>query len=1722
MDFHAFDQVRAIYEDSAKQLFCAYEKRENRHVLIKTYKRQLSQQDLALLDHEATVLERLNLPGTLKAYPKTSATPAGAYLFEGFEEAVTLKQWIAAQPQPPSLAVFFKMAIEWVDILVHLHASGIAHRNLSAYTVLIHPETLGLKLIGFEYSSPIELEENEDIATSFRGVLSYMAPEQSGRMNATASYRSDFYSLGITLFELLTGHLPFTETKPMDIIYAHVAKTPPLPDDLRLDVPESLSDILSKCLAKNSKDRYKSAYGLKRDLEACQSQLANPKKNGHFVIGQYDHQSHFAIQKNLYGREKEMGLLLGIFNKALHEKPQCVFIAGESGIGKTSLVYETRKPLAEQHGYFTKGKFDQFEKTVPYSGIIKAMQDLVSQWVEEGAESVARWKSKLAPVVQNAQVLIDVIPELELILGPQAPLETLDSSDAQLRFHLEFQKFIQTIAQPESPVVLFLDDLQWADSESLALLEFLLTDQRTRQLLVIGAYRNHAHSDSALSFFIKKLEEQVVPTHHIALSELQDTHITQMIADSFECELSKAQELAKVVWGKTRGNPFFTHQFLKHLYAEKGLVFNVKTGRWEWDLKAIENEEVDIIRFVTTKVKAMPKAVQETLKLASCIGYRFDTALLSIILDKPAYKICQHILNAALKSIVTLQSQDIALLESASRKKFAGSLLVQFTHDKIYEAINRLLSEVEKSEAHFKIGQTLLLKTTPADLEDQVILIMNHLNQSPLSKEYLGNEHVANLNKIAATKSKERGNYTKALELFSYGIAALKEESCWKTQYPLMFSLHLEEAECLYLTKQFEQAEIKFKSLISHANTALDKARVYNIQLVLQVNQNHHRQAFESGLRALALLGISVTSNPGTSHVLWEFAKTKWQLPRKLSPKYAQELQFSADPKIALVIDILTNLTAPAYFINKNLFAYIILKTITVSQKYGHAPTSAYAYAAYGVLLGSVFKQYELGYQFGELAIAFNKRFEDKALACKINFVFGGMISHWTRPRRKSLSYFQAGFEQGRSHGEYIYSAYCALYIVTIHYFNGRCLDEVLVQSETYTDFLVNTKNQDAVLGNAFLKDAIDVLKGRQSAFSSYDKTNMASVNRGTLALHQVITSVFFKEYKKALEYAQEAYTFWDGLTGLPQSMELVFFHSIALSKYAATEAPQEEIKKLKKRLSKNISQLKKWAELCPETLTCRWQLIEALSAQLNGKIESALSLYGMAIAEAKTQGAKHIEAIGNEFLGSLFLSKNNFLAAKAYLTEAKGLYQSWGASAKVNRLVNEYPTVFSEQNANELYWLTLYQSLMIQITDFYDTLKKREQVLEAQITKEISEKKKVLLVAQELAKQAQLSSLTLGIAHEIRNPLSALKGTADNLKDRVLNIMDTNLQLDKSDFPWWQVVSQERLVAILGNKKELGKLAWDWFIEMNYINDQGQINEAIFRPYSPFFELELPESLVPHEKTLSTYLLKTLLYDQVLSALNIFGDESVRVEQICSNMLAYGLSGEGVSRTAFNELVGGQDSEVIWNELVHRGYLDANGMILDAFKPGSKFTLHLSKRFKPFEHAIIDIINGTTKAKKTAIDLNQSLASLASLFSGRFKGQGMAIQHEFANDIPTIMGHGDDLKQTFMNIVNNAFHAMSNAPTKILTIRTLKTDYQGNPMIEVQFEDTGCGIPKDVLPKIMTPFFSTKGVTGGQNVGLGLSIVNQTVQRLGGKILVESEEGKGTTFRLLFPIHRP
>ncbi|OYE01014.1 trifunctional serine/threonine-protein kinase/ATP-binding protein/sensor histidine kinase [Nostoc sp. 'Peltigera membranacea cyanobiont' 232] len=1300
-----------LYNGSRTVVYRGYRETDSLPVVIKLLKNPYpSFSELVQFRNQYTIAKNLNSPLIISTYSLEPYQNGYALVMEDFG-GISLKDYFTSDQTRyiASGQEFLEIAIALCNALDILYRQRIIHKDIKPSNILINPETKQVKLIDFSIASLLPRETQTFINPNvLEGTLAYISPEQTGRMNRGIDYRTDFYSLGVTFYELLTGELPFSSKDPMELVHCHIAKPAPnLRERVKgKEIPQVLCDLVSKLMAKNAEDRYQSALGLKFDLEDCLYQLNKTGEIKSFPIARRDVGDRFLIPDQLYGRETEVETLLQAFervanppesplNKEGHRGVEMMLVAGFSGIGKTAVVNEVHKPIVRQRGYFIKGKFDQFQRNIPLSAFVQAFRDLIGQLLTESDAQIQQWKNQILEAVgENGQVIIEVIPELETIIGEQPAAIELSGTAAQNRFNLLFQKFTQVFTKPEHPLVMFLDDLQWADSASLKLMQILMAD--TGHLLLIGAYRdNEVNPAHAFMLTLSEIQKTQATINKITLAPLSQDRVNQLVADTLKCPESLAWTLSVLIYQKTKGNPFFVTQFLKALHQENLIQFDLEFGCWQFDIAQVTIQAVtdDIVAFMALQLGKLPPSTQEVLQLAACIGNQFDLATLAIISEQSQIETAAALWKALQSGLILpigdvykfYVGQDNLVVTQENQE----TVTYKFLHDRVQQAAYSLIPDEQKTATHLQIGQLLRQNLSEIELEEKLFDIVLHLNLGQeLITQVSEREVLAQLNFKAGVKARNSTAYAAARVYFQTGMKLLQPD-CWQHQYELTLNLYITTAEASYLNGDFEEMEQLAALVLQKAQTILDKVKIYEIQIAAQTAQSQILEAIAVGRDALSQLGVDLpiaADEAQINKVLQDLVN----LQRGNNPSTLVNLPRMSDPTAIAAMQLLGVLFAPVLLGMPGLLPLLGATMVKLSLQFGNAPASTVGYGLHGMILCAFLGKVETGYEFGRLALSLLEGLNAQSMKSLALNLFGSFIQHHQQAVLATLPTLKDGYTTGIETGDFLYAGYNIAAYACNALFAGVEVDALSSELAAYNAVLAQMKQDSAHIYSDMVRQTLEHLRETVSqpdclTGTIYDETLMLPKHQqdndltsiAIVYIYKLLLAYYFGNYQAALDYITSVKSYLMAVSGMFFTSIFHFYAALTHLALFPTQPDAEQAKLLAVAITHQTA-LHQWAQNAPMNHLHKWYLVEAERHRVLGEKVAASECYDQAITLAKAHQFINEEALANELAAKFYLDWDKKRIAQEYMIEAYYGYARWGAKAKVADLEKRYPQLLA------------------------------------------------------------------------------------------------------------------------------------------------------------------------------------------------------------------------------------------------------------------------------------------------------------------------------------------------------------------------------------------------------------------------------------------------------------
>jgi predicted ATPase/signal transduction histidine kinase len=1658
-----------------------------------------------------------------------------------------------------SIEEFLKIAPKITHAVGEMHRQKIVHRDISSDNILVAKDFSSVRLIDFGVSATFLKISSEKIAG---GKIHYLSPEQTGRINRLTDYRTDFYSLGVLFYRLLSGFFPFDGEDSYQIIHKHIASPPPPFKNYLSNIPSVLEKIIFKLLSKSADDRYQSAKGLEKDLLKCAELYDELGEIPEFKLAEYDFSTIFRMPRQLFGREKELKELMDYWENSLNKKEtQLLLVNGSPGIGKSALIQELKKPVLEQNGFFLHGKFELLNQPIPYSGLIQAFESLLSQLLSEHKKALSFWKDRLINALgQNGKLLTDVFPTLEKIIGPQVEIESLSPLESQNRFEYVFAEFIKVFTSQPYPITLFLDDLQWIDLASLNLLSQLLKNNQNQAFFIVGAFRDtEVSNDHPLSRMLDDLKKSGITINQMELGLLPIDEINNILAYCLMRKNAEVLEFAKQIHEKTSGNPFYVHRFIESLH-EKGLIYSdPKKGRWEWNEAeiAIESATENVVDFLMKQMEKLPENVRHYLGTGAAIGNHFSASELAGL--------------NGLKESTLREELSPALNDSFL---FFDGTNYFFVHDRIQQAAYLFLQN--KEQVHLEIGE-FFKEHLDRGKEDWVFRITNQLNRAKsLITDPEREIELAKFNYEAGIKARDAVAFDESLKLLNLASALLRDKDPWVNEYDLIWNISFAQIEVEFIAGDQNKALNLANEVLGYANSNFEKALIYNQLIIFYTMKIQFQEALDFGRKGLELIGLTIPQDAELEPAIGQGFGTIISLMEGKKPlDLLKNRTLSSDEISSIKIKLIVNMLAPAFLGGQsNLWTYLVLASTANSIENGNVAESCTAFSSYGILCGLAFNDYQQGFDFGDLSYQLSidlKSLRQRSNTC---FVLGAFLNIYARPAKNGYSYLKEGISSGLQSGELQFAGYNISGLGQVTTTSGSSLSTLDERMYEGLQIAEKTKNQFVKSTILVFYQLIHDLGGPSSLKEFESEENIYALlekeqnyfGRFYFSLYKGFSSYLLGDAKGAYEHLANAKNY---LSAVPGSVVLadyyIYLPLIALELIDLSN-PEED---LQNSIEESITILEKWNSSIPDNFQFRIDLIKAIKKDKEGHVLEALELYDAAIDQATKQEMLPLKAIALEKAGIMMLNHGKSRIGEVYLKDAYLTYLEYGAINKVNQLQEIYPTLF--QKGQKQKSLTISETTRtIQSLEMFDsqTLIKASSAISQEVTLKgvLSKMMEVVLEnagaergyfimhsddSWKIEAEGIVNPRSYKLLQGVPYPSNAIK-LPEEIINYVLNSHKSLFLEDAQNHPEFgvtpyldsakvksilclPVIHQGMLLAILylenslsigaftvSHKELLQTLSTQIAISISnaqlYDNLERKVHQRTAELQLQKEDLEqtlkdlrkTQRQLVNSEKMASMGELASGIAHEIQNPLNFVNNFTEVSDELIDEILAeYGKSLENRDEKIIQELLSDVKSNF---ERIRKHGLQADAIV--------KNMLEHSKQ-------------GQGKNEPTDLNAlaNGSLRISYHSFLAKYKNiisKDVEIEMDISTDmnLPKVNVIPQEIGKVIFNLLNNGFYAVLDRSTKennaefkpLVKITTsLAKDSVSGPQAVISVIDNGVGIPESIKEKIFQPFFTTKPT--GSGTGLGLSLAYEIIQAHGGQLLLESKEGEGSTFRIVLPV---
>ena len=1773
----SFDDRKLIHEGAKILVWRARRTSDGTSVILKASRSEFpTPTERARLRHEFEILRRLTIVGVARALDLTEGDQGPVLVLEDAGSRA-LGAEIGAGGM--DLGRFFPLASALARILAEVHRARLVHKQVSPANIVLDAQTGRPSLVDFGIASRLSREYAEVRTTTLEGTLEYLAPEQTGRMNRAVDWRSDLYSLGATFYEMLTGRPPVARAAPPEMIHAIIARPPAPPHEERPQIPPLLSAIVMKLLAKTMEERYQSGLGLAYDLEEAERRFTLTGPFEPFALGTHDAADGFRLPQKLYGRDAHLEKLLAAFDRIGQGSAAVLMVTGRSGVGKSSLVHEIHRPNAARRGYFVEGKFDQFQR-IPRGTVVRALRDLIRQLLTEPEDRVLRWKIRLTEAVGESGALVTgVIPELELLIGPQPPVPDVASEENRNRINAISLRLIQAFADQAHPVVMFFDDLQWADLASLELLERLMIDPDTRHLLLLGAYRdNEVDATHPLMHAVEAMRAAGRAAGELHLGPLERSHVLELVAEALHRDARDAKALADLAFEKTQGNPFFVRAFVTSLH-ETGKLRRGEDGAWVWDLDAIRAHGVtdNVAVLMTERLLRLPEETQRVLQLAACIGGRFDVETLAVVCERTAGQTLRLLWPALEAEIVVPVSASRQLMRggdddmSSPDSEMVESSVCRFAHDWVQKAAHDLVPPETRGAVHLRIGRLLLANLSLAEREARLFEIVRQFDEGlELVTDPGERERLAELYLAAGLGAKRVAANDAARTWLAKGRSLLRGDA-WQGQYALALALHVDGAETARVLLDFAEMDALVATATDHAHDALDQVPIYETRFQHHMTQNRPGDALAVTRELLSRLGAPLPARPSVLHVLASLLGTV-RLVRRKKVENLATLPEMTDPAAQAAMRLMMHAASAAFISSPNLFPILACQMVKLSLRKGNSAESSWAYMLLAYLVANILGDYDEGWAIGRFALSLMERLQARELLAKNYASFYSTLAQWKSPWRDGLEPLERGQHTGVEVGDLEFACFCAMLGAWQNTFVGESLDVVQRRQAEHLAFIERHSFEFHAMCVRTVHTLVLKLRSTSERAVFLDDAVIARLveaknftNLFLLALCKGVYAYLFGDADLAVEQLAQARRYEQSMLGTALASECVYFQSLAI----LAAWPRVTVRR-RLTLRLNRRKLRVWSRQAPFNFRQKHLLVEAEWARVQGRPTEALQLYERATSEAQVNGFIQEAAIAMELGARHELRLGLDRSGWSRLYDAFRAYRSWGAIAKADALE-------AELNASGK------GALMVQA----------HQTGTSALPGTSLDLSTIFNSTRAISEEIVLGTLVHELIRLLIQNAGAERGLLILERDGCLMIeAHASTAAAEAPFAAAPVEGDDRVSAAI----------------VNYVTRTGEsvvlhdaANEGIFvgdpyvvasRPKSvlcaPLVNQQKLMAIVYLENNLTTRaftderleIVRILLSQAALSIHNarLYGNLEVSNRQLeeYSHTLEHKVDARTRDLRDRNDELGEtlQKLRDTQQQLLSQEKLASLGALTAGIAHELKNPLNFVTNFAQLSSELAEEIAGTLAAQRprlepeSAGELDDALQLLRgnvtkiaehgtranliidsmlmhSQSSGgarestdlnavvaesiRFASQGMrskdgALDVEVSAVYDPAIGAIElapaELRRVLINLVNNAYDAMSDrksAASPGYAPKLTVTTRGAEDRAEVRVADNGTGISQLSIDKIFNPFFTTKAP--GRGTGLGLSISHDIiVQGHQGDLRVETVPGEGTAFIISLP----
>jgi len=1233
-----------IHNTRHSEVFTGLRDSDDLRVILKVY-RSRTGEPCGRAEHELQLLERIDSSGVVRPVELAFSGEVPVLVVERVAGYPLSR--LASGSQLP-IKDFLTVGLGAARALADVHDARVIHKDIKLSNILVDPDRMHVCLIDFGIATEFGRAEQTAPPQTAEGTMHYIAPEQTGRMGLGVDFRTDLYSLGASLYELLTGRPPFRAKNTADLVCAHMAQKPKPAIDVVSSVPMAISRIVDKLLQKDPELRYQTARGLVADLEHCAKSLElEGEIDDDMELGSQDVSDRLRFSSRLYGREHEVSELARSFEKVRRGGSECLLLAGPAGIGKSTLPGTLREPLVRAGGYLAEAKFDSDRRERPYGGIASALEALLSQLLASSAQSVSEWAECIrSQVGAVGGALLHLAPSLRHFVSDFPPAPSLGAREERERLSLALRRLVAAIAGPAHPLVLFFDDLQWADAGSLELLAGLASDHPPETLMLICGFRDdEIAANPAAQKLVDELTGDRVGAKLLTLPPLGPDETAELLADTLGRSTSEIQGLARRVGPKSQHNPLLIRRLMFHLW-DRDLIRYQHGAGWVWDERQLTEAEItdDAAAMVAARIDALADGPKSLIKTASLIGTAFEVEMLVTLSSIDRLDVLQELMKLV----------ELGLI-APCRDGF------KFVHDRIREAALSRIAPAERAELH-RHAASILLENTPADaLPTAAFQLADHLIGAAERLDESGRRRALEILLLAGTQSLAQGASDSATHYLDMG-RSLVVDCDWEDRCSIVFNLHIQGAQAALQCGKFDSANRYLDAVEPHGKAPIQFALVVATRVSVWA-ASEREGPLDLALAGLRQLGVRWPRDPSYARIWFEMWKTDRTLRGRIDECAFPEAA-GVDPSQVAPMLIMRAAAARSARESIGIACLMAAYALRWYAKHGRLSSPALGIMAYANGWITLMKDSSRAQHYANIALTWTQKRTSPPVDVRAEIGLLTLLEPWFKPRRKLLRRIELAGEAARELGDIEYTGNAIYNRAALGAHSGLPLDRIIAWLRERSN--PRSSARIAAIYRMLQQESVSREVEGTRIVNLLDPTDTHSVYTVD---HAIAAFCFLGWFELAASESNRFQVILPEAGGLGSRIADLTLYSGIASAVLTRKPGSWGVRRRHARIASSARRrLQAWARFGPDFAHMA-KLLEAVVLHGNRRIQPCIAAYKEAANQAQHCGYVHHAAFAHEHLGYLLLESNRKAEAKLELNTAGRFYKEWGARVKVTEL---------------------------------------------------------------------------------------------------------------------------------------------------------------------------------------------------------------------------------------------------------------------------------------------------------------------------------------------------------------------------------------------------------------------------------------------------------------------